>query len=59
MFPHPALSNTVNVQGWSVREFKQTRPFTQGRVCFPTHLVIPSGLLHHYQIEIQESEESS
>jgi len=57
MFPTSILSrHAAFVQGWSVDQFK-TAPLTLGRVCF-TLLVIPSGLLHHHQIEIQESEES-
>ena len=59
MFPNSTQSRTANVQGWSVKGYKNALLHLQERVCFPTHLVIPSGLLHHYQIEIQESEESS
>jgi hypothetical protein len=38
MFPHPALSHTVNVQGWSVREFKNAPLYPGARFFFQLYL---------------------
>jgi hypothetical protein len=52
MFPPSTQSrHAAFVQGWSVNEFKPA-PLTPGARLFSPLLVIPSGLLSHYQTEI-------